>query len=77
MANLIDASPVHHRTQDNRLFTIALPKGQPGEAWQRVFRGDSDGVRNMQPPYQIAGTSLSPHPILLEAFSLYVTVPGS
>ena len=44
-----------HRTQDNRLFTIALPKGQPGEVWLRLFRGDSDGARHMQPPYQLAG----------------------
>ena len=44
-----------YRTQDNRVCAIALPKGQPGEAWVRLFAGDSDGARCMEPPYSMSG----------------------
>ena len=38
-------------------MTIQLAKGKPGQAWQRLFRGDPDGARCLQPPYQLAGTA--------------------
>ena len=43
------------RTADNRVMTIQLPKGKPGQVWTRLFRGDPDGARCLQPPYQLAG----------------------
>lgn len=34
---------------------MCLTKGQPGENWRRLFRGDPDGARCMEPPYRITG----------------------
>ena len=42
------------RSDDRRIFTAALPKAAPGEAWKRLFRGDPDGARCLEPPYTIA-----------------------
>jgi len=42
------------RSEDNRIFTAALPKADPGESWKRLFRGDPDGARCLEPPYTIA-----------------------
>ncbi|KAK9810351.1 hypothetical protein WJX72_009272 [[Myrmecia] bisecta] len=39
------------KTQDNRLMTLAIPKGKVGQKWLRLFRGDSDGVRCLEPIY--------------------------
>jgi hypothetical protein len=44
-----------HRTQDNRMLVITIPKAEPGKKWTRLFRGDPDGVRCMQPPFTITG----------------------
>ncbi|KAK9853604.1 hypothetical protein WJX84_007036 [Apatococcus fuscideae] len=54
--NPVDASkPIESfRTKDNRMFTIALSKAQPGETWLRLFRGDSDGARCLEPPYKMS-----------------------
>ena len=43
------------RTPDNRQFAISLPKAEYGAMWQRLFRGDSDGVRCLQPLCVITG----------------------
>lgn len=43
------------RTADNRVCVLAIPKAEPGERWRRLFRGDSDGARCMQPPYALTG----------------------
>ncbi len=42
------------RSEDRRVFTAALPKSKPGEVWKRLFRGDPDGARCLQPPYTIS-----------------------
>ena len=39
---------------DNRLLALTLRKGRPGEAWARVFEGDSVGARCLCPPYTLA-----------------------
>lgn len=44
------------RTQDNRICVVSLPKLEIGKHWQRVFMGDSDGVRCLQPPYSLLET---------------------
>ena len=36
-------------------MALTLPKQECGASWQRLFRGDSDGMRCMQPPCSIAG----------------------
>jgi len=41
------------RSEDKRVFTAALPKREPGEMWKRLFRGDPDGARCLEPPYSI------------------------
>eukprot|EP00887_Chlorella_sp_A99_P002814 scaffold6.g2814.t1 len=41
------------RTQDNRVCVVALPKAALGEPWPRLFVGDSDGLRCMEPPYSM------------------------
>ena len=45
------------RTEDNRLMLVTLPKAQAGQQWLRLFRGDPDGARCMQPPYTLTGLS--------------------
>lgn len=45
-----------YRTADNRQMALTLPKEQYGTTWQRLFRGDSDGLRCMQPPCTITET---------------------
>ena len=55
--------PLDCRTQDNRVCVVAIPKAEPGEHWQRLFRGDSDGARCLQPPYTLTGAA----PVLLPA----------
>lgn len=47
------------RTTDNRVCVLAIPKAEPGERWRRLFRGDSDGARCMQPPYTLTGARLA------------------
>jgi HSP20 family molecular chaperone IbpA len=45
------------KTEDNRFCLISLTKAQPGgEHWSRLFRGDSDGIRCLQPPYSLTET---------------------
>lgn len=39
------------------MCVLAIPKGEPGEHWARLFAGDSDGARCMQPPYTLAGAA--------------------
>ena len=39
---------------------MSLHKGKPGQKWQHMFRGDPDGVRCMQPIYNLTGQ----HPLL-------------
>lgn len=41
------------RTKDNRVCTLAVPKAEYGAHWPRLFRGDPDGARCLQPPYEI------------------------
>ncbi|DBA99584.1 hypothetical protein WJX82_005130 [Trebouxia sp. C0006] len=41
------------RSQDKTLFVTILHKGKPGQKWQHMFRGDPDGVRCMQPIYNL------------------------
>ena len=41
------------RTEDNRVCALAVAKGAPGEAWARLFRGDPDGARCLEPPYSV------------------------
>ena len=48
------------RTKDNGVCVLAIPKGELGEQWRRLFRGDSDGARCMQPPYTLSGAA-GPH----------------
>lgn len=43
------------RSQDKTLFVMSLHKGKPGQKWQRMFCGDPDGVRCMQPVYNLTG----------------------
>ena len=43
------------RSQDRTLFVMSLQKGKPGQKWQRMFRGDPDGARCMQPVYNLTG----------------------
>lgn len=38
---------------DNRFHVLSLPKASPGESSSSLFVGDSDGVRSLQPPYEI------------------------
>jgi curved DNA-binding protein CbpA/HSP20 family molecular chaperone IbpA len=42
------------RSDDRRIFTAALPKGTPGKMWKRLFRGDPDGSRCLEPLYSTA-----------------------
>lgn len=42
------------RTEDNRLCAVLVPKAAPGERWARLFRGDPDGARCLEPPYCLA-----------------------
>ena len=44
-----------YRTEDNRVCVAVLPKAAPGERWRRLFRGDPDGARCLEPPYAIMG----------------------
>ena len=39
------------------MCVVAVPKGEPGEHWRRLFRGDSDGARCIQPPYTLSGAA--------------------
>lgn len=43
------------------MFTAVLCKGMPGEVWDRLFRGDSDGLRCLKPPYCLTGEELTHH----------------
>lgn len=54
-AHALDArAPVEvFRTQDNRVCAIMVHKAAPGERWRRLFRGDSDGLRCLEPPYRL------------------------
>lgn len=59
------ATPMHlsivccmSRTEDNRVMTIQLSKGKAGKEWKRLFRGDPDGARCLQPPYELSGAWL-------------------
>ena len=36
-------------------MTVQLPKAKVGQHWHRLFRGDPDGARCLQPPYQLSG----------------------
>ena len=49
-----------HRTEDNRVMTVQLPKAKACQHWHRLFRGDPDGARCLQPPYQLSGTMNRP-----------------
>lgn len=50
-----DLMPCNRRTPDNRQFAISLPKDECGVTWRQLFRGDSDGVRCLQPMHTITG----------------------
>jgi hypothetical protein len=39
------------RSDDGMRAVVRLPKAEVGSTWRRLFRGDSDGVRGMAPPY--------------------------
>ncbi|KAI3436650.1 hypothetical protein D9Q98_006066 [Chlorella vulgaris] len=43
-------------TKDKRVCVMALPKGEPGVQWKRLFVGDSDGARCLVPPYTMSHT---------------------
>lgn len=45
------------QTADHRVCVVVLPKAEPGQCWPRLFRGDSVGLRCMEPPYTMAGGS--------------------
>ena len=40
-------------SDDNRLMCISLEKAEIGDMWRRLFDGDSDGVRALEPPYRL------------------------
>lgn len=40
-------------TKDHRFAAVVVHKAVPGEEWRRLFRGDSDGLRRLQPPYTL------------------------
>jgi len=40
------------RSEDNTAVVLVLPKQTWGHRWKRLFEGDSDGVRCMQPAYE-------------------------
>lgn len=42
------------RSQDKRIFTAGLPKASPGTDWKRLFKGDPDGARCLEPIYSIS-----------------------
>ena len=44
------------RTVDNRICVLSLPKAEPGQQWKRLFVGDSEGARCLQPPYALHET---------------------
>lgn len=50
----MDAPVEVFRTQDNRLCAVAVRKASCGESWGRLFRGDSDGLRCLEPPYRLS-----------------------
>ncbi|KAL6778128.1 hypothetical protein ACKKBG_A17025 [Auxenochlorella protothecoides x Auxenochlorella symbiontica] len=41
------------RTVDNRFCTVSVTKAEYGQFWTRLFRGDSDGLRCLEPPYRL------------------------
>lgn len=41
------------KTQDNNFHVLILPKSSIGVQWKQAFDGDSDGVRSLQPLYQM------------------------
>ena len=41
------------RTEDNRVCAVAVAKGEPGRRWERLFVGDPDGARCLEPPYSL------------------------
>lgn len=61
------------RPPDNRVCVLGLPKAEYGKHWPRLFEGDTDGVRCMQPPYTL---SREPHPPLAHALPAPPPLPG-
>lgn len=49
------------RTVDNRFCTVSVTKAEYGQFWTRLFRGDSDGLRCLEPPYRLTGAPRSRH----------------
>ena len=45
------------KTEDNTFCALVIPKGVFGEHWDSVFKGDSTGLRCLQPPYSIFETA--------------------
>lgn len=41
------------RTSDNRIAAIVLVKGEVGQHWSKLFQGDPDGARCLEPPYTL------------------------
>eukprot|EP00798_Chlamydomonas_sp_ICE-L_P029611 gene29611-17892_t len=39
-----------NKTSDNRYVVIIMPKARTGERWRRLFQGDPDGARCVDPP---------------------------
>ena len=36
-----------------RTFVMSLPKAEAGAHWPRLFAGDPDGARCLEPPYRV------------------------
>ena len=41
------------------MLGLVMAKSGPGEHWRRLFRGDADGARCMQPPYTLSGDAVT------------------
>lgn len=54
---MADAAEPRHQTLTARVCVVVLPKAAPGERWRRLFRGDPDGARCLEPPYSVMGKS--------------------
>ena len=51
------------QSKDKRRVTLSFTKARPGEVWQRLFEGDPDYARCMEPPYRLEE---SPSEVVLE-----------
>lgn len=51
------------QSKDRRRVTLAFTKARPGENWRRLFEGDPDYARCMEPPYRLEE---SPSEVVLE-----------